>query len=108
MIEGTDIIIYRELTGGIYFGEKKSYHDGASDLCVYSKSEIERISHLAFKAAQSRKQKLCLVDKANVMETSRLWRKVVQDISKQYPEVIVDYMYVDNGCHAVSHKSHSV
>ncbi len=96
IIQGTNIVIYRELTGGIYFGEKKSDENNASDLCVYSKSEIERIAHLAFKAAQKRKGKLCLVDKANVMETSRLWRSTVQALATDYPDVSINYMFVDN------------
>lgn len=98
IIQGTDLVIYRELTGGIYFGEKKLSDDGtvASDLCEYSKFEIERVAHLAFKAAQNRKKKLTLVDKANVLETSRLWRKVVTEISKQYQDVELDFLFVDN------------
>lgn len=97
-IEGTDICIYRELTGGIYFGEKKLSEDGntASDLCEYSRFEIERITHLAFKAAQKRKKKVTLVDKANVLESSRLWRKVVTEISSQYPDITLEYLFVDN------------
>lgn len=97
-IKDTDIVIYRELTGGIYFGEKKLSDDGntASDICQYHRFEIERIAHAAFKAAQTRKQKLTLVDKANVLESSRLWRRVVQDISKDYPNVTLDYMFIDN------------
>lgn len=97
-IQGTDLIIYRELTGGIYFGEKKLSADGntASDLCEYSAYEIERIAHLAFKAAQTRKNKVTLVDKANVLETSRLWRKIVGEMSSQYPDVILDFLFVDN------------
>ena len=98
IIEGTDISIYRELTGGIYFGEKKLSEDGdtASDLCEYSRYEIERIAHLAFKAAQSRSKKITLVDKANVLETSRLWRKVVTELATQYPDVTLDFLFVDN------------
>ncbi|MGZ3845484.1 MAG: 3-isopropylmalate dehydrogenase [Flavisolibacter sp.] len=97
-LEGVDFIVYRELTGGIYFGKKELNAEGteASDLCIYNASEIERIAHLAFKAAQQRKKKLTLVDKANVLETSRLWRKVVQEIAKNYTDVTVDYMFVDN------------
>ena len=93
-----DFIIYRELTGGIYFGKKESNADGteASDLCIYNKIEIERIAHLAFIAARQRRKKLTLVDKANVLETSRLWRKTVQSIALDYPDVQVDYMFVDN------------
>ncbi len=98
VIKGTDISIYRELTGGIYFGEKHLNEEGtmASDLCVYTRDEIERISHLAFKAAQGRRKKLTLVDKANVLESSRLWRKVVTEIAKQYPDVALDFLFVDN------------
>jgi 3-isopropylmalate dehydrogenase len=97
-IEGTDISIYRELTGGIYFGEKKVSDDGntASDLCEYSRMEISRITHLAFKAAQSRKKKVTLVDKANVLESSRLWRKVVTEIGEKYPDVELEFLFVDN------------
>jgi len=84
IIEGVDFIIFRELTGGIYFGKKELSGDGskASDECIYTKEEIERIAHLAFQFAQKpeRRKKLTLVDKANVLETSRLWRKTVQDI----------------------------
>src|SRR5436853_345801 len=76
-IEGVDFVIFRELTGGIYFGKKEINAEGtqASDDCVYTREEIERISHLAFQSAQKRRKKLTLVDKANVLETYRLWRK---------------------------------
>ena len=98
IIEGTDMVIYRELTGGIYFGEKKLSNDGtvASDLCEYSQMEIERIAHLAFKSALTRRKKVTLVDKANVLETSRLWRRVVTNIATEYPEVALDFLFVDN------------
>jgi 3-isopropylmalate dehydrogenase len=97
-ITGVDFIIFRELTGGIYFGDKTTSEDGttASDQCTYTKAEIERIAHQAFKAAQERSKKLTLVDKANVLETSRLWRKVVQEIAAQYGDVAVDFLFVDN------------
>ena len=97
-IKDTNILIYRELTGGIYFGKRTLSEDGntASDTCEYNRFEIERITHLAFKSAQSRKQKLTLVDKANVLESSRLWRRVVQEIALQYPKVETHYMYIDN------------
>ena len=97
-LENVDFVIYRELTGGIYFGKKETAADGseASDLCVYSRSEIERIAHLAFQAAQKRRKKLTLVDKANVLETSRLWRKVVQELAPSYRDVKVDFLFVDN------------
>ncbi len=98
IIQGTDISIYRELTGGIYFGEKKLSEDGntASDLCEYSRYEIERIAHLAFKAAQTRKKKVTLIDKANVLETSRLWRKVVTEVAENYKDIRLDFLFVDN------------
>src|SRR6478609_3657723 len=97
-LKGVDFVIFRELTGGIYFGKKELNEDGsyASDLCAYTRSEIVRVSHLAFQYAQKRKRKLTLVDKANVLETSRLWRKVVQEIAAEYADVTVDYMFVDN------------
>jgi 3-isopropylmalate dehydrogenase len=96
--EGVDFIIFRELTGGIYFGKKELNADQtqAIDECTYSREEIERVAHLAFKYAQQRRKKLTLVDKANVLETSRLWRKVVQELTAQYSDVKVDYMFVDN------------
>ncbi len=97
-ILGTDLIIYRELTGGIYFGKKTLNAQGtiASDLCEYFEGEISRIAHMAFKAAKRRKRKLTLVDKANVLETSRLWRKVVTEISGSYPEVHLECLFIDN------------
>lgn len=93
-----DFIIYRELTGGIYFGKKTTSEDGlkAIDECSYEAFEIERIAKLAFEAAQQRSKKLTLIDKANVLDTSRLWRRVVQQMSASYPDVKVDYLFVDN------------
>ncbi len=97
-LEGVDFIVFRELTGGIYFGKKETNEEKtyAVDECSYSALEIERVSHLAFQYAQKRRKKLTLVDKANVLETSRLWRKVVQDIAPQYADVSVDFLFVDN------------
>jgi 3-isopropylmalate dehydrogenase len=97
-MEGVDFIIFRELTGGIYFGKKEinAEQTQAWDECTYTASEIERIAHIAFKNAQLRRKKLTLVDKANVLATSGLWRKVVQQLAKQYSDVRVDYMFVDN------------
>jgi 3-isopropylmalate dehydrogenase len=96
-IKDTNIVIYRELAGGIYFGDKIFSDDGntASDICQYSRFEIERIARLAFEAAKTRKHKLTLVDKANVLASSKLWRKVIQDMEPQYPDVKVNYMYID-------------
>jgi len=98
ILEDVDFIIFRELTGGIYFGKKETSADGsqALDDCTYTREEIERIAHLAFRQAQQRRKKLTLVDKANVLETSRLWRKVVQDLAGSYCDVKVDFLFVDN------------
>ena len=98
ILKNVDFVVFRELTGGIYFGKKGISDDGnkAYDTCVYKKSEIERISVLAFNEALKRNKKLTLVDKANVLSTSRLWRQVVQNISKNYSDVKVDYLFVDN------------
>jgi 3-isopropylmalate dehydrogenase len=98
VLQGTDFVVYRELNGGMYFGEKTTNEAGtyASDLCEYHEEEIAKITHLAFKAAQTRRKKVTLVDKANVLETSRLWRKVVLQIAKEYPDVLLECMYVDN------------
>jgi len=97
-LENVDFIIFRELTGGIYFGKKELSEDQltASDECIYQRYEIERIAHLAFQFAGRRRKKITLVDKANVLETSRLWRRTVQEIAGQYPEIQVEYMFVDN------------
>ena len=96
-IAGTDLLIFRELTGGVYFGEKGRRPDGtAFDNCTYNRTEIARIAHRAFRAAQGRRRQLTLVDKANVLETSRLWREVVQSLAPEYPDVAVDYLFVDN------------
>ena len=93
-IEGTDLLVVRELTGGIYFGEKTRTEDFASDVCSYSASEIERIARTAFKAARSR---VTSVDKANVLETSRLWRAVVREVhSREFPQIELEHVLVDN------------
>ena len=98
LVRFVDFVVFRELTGGIYFGKKTVSKDGsaASDTCEYTRPEIERIARIAFSAAKSRRKKLTLVDKANVLETSRLWRRTVKEISGEYPDVETDYMYVDN------------
>ena len=96
VIKDCDFIIYRELTGGIYFGDKTNGKDFATDNCRYERYEIERIAKKAFEAAEQRKGKLCLVDKANVLATSRLWRKIVQEMSESYPTVKVNFLYIDN------------
>jgi len=93
---GFDILVVRELTGGLYFGQPKSWvGDNAVDTCLYSKAEVERIAHVAFKAAQGRGGRLVSVDKANVMETSRLWRDTVTKIAPEYPDVELSYQLVD-------------
>lgn len=95
-IEHVDIAIYRELSSGIYFGKQTRQEDAATDLCYYHKTEIQRIAHAAFQAARTRSKRVTLVDKANVLETSRLWREVVKDIAKSYPDIALNFMYVDN------------
>jgi 3-isopropylmalate dehydrogenase len=93
-IEGTDLLVVRELTGGIYFGEKTRTATSASDLCAYTTEEIERIARVAFGAARSR---VSSVDKANVLETSRLWREVVSELhSREFPEIELEHVLVDN------------
>ncbi len=96
-IEGTDLVFLRELTGGIYFGEKgrKDGGDTAFDNCVYTKAEVTRLAKKGFELAMTRTKKLCCVDKANVLETSRLWRETVQGMEKDYPEIEVSYEFVD-------------
>ncbi|MEJ7767109.1 MAG: 3-isopropylmalate dehydrogenase [Chitinophagaceae bacterium] len=96
IIKGTDILFFRELTGDAYFGEKKRDENMASDLMIYHRYEVERIGILAFEAARTRKGKLCSVDKANVLESSRLWREVMQELAKQYPDVETTHMLADN------------
>jgi 3-isopropylmalate dehydrogenase len=96
ILKGTDILFFRELTGDVYFGEKKRSADTASDLMIYHRYEVERIAIKAYEAAMVRGKKLCSVDKANVLETSRLWREVVQEIAKRYPEVETEHMFIDN------------
>jgi 3-isopropylmalate dehydrogenase len=100
VISGVDILVVRELTGGLYFGEKKREKtpDGekATDMLTYSTYEIERILRFAYQAARKRRSKLCSVDKANVLESSRLWRETAKRLANEYPDVQTDYMYVDN------------
>ena len=97
IIDGVDIMVVRELIGGIYFGEPKGRtEDKGWNTMVYTRSEIVRIAHHAFKAAQKRKKRLCSIDKANVLDVSQLWRDVVTEVSKEYPDVELSHMYVDN------------
>ena len=97
VIEGLDILIVRELTGGIYFGTPREIKsDSAFNTMIYSTSEVERIAEVAFQSAMKREKKLCSVDKANVLEVSEFWRAIVNKISKKYPEVKLQHMLVDN------------
>jgi len=98
LVDGADFLCIRELTGGMYFGEKGRLDNGdtAYDTNLYHRFEIERILKLAFEYAMRRRKHLTVVDKANVLESSRLWRQVAQEMAPQYPEVTTDYMYVDN------------
>ena len=97
VIKGTDLMVVRELIGGIYFGQPRGYEgDKAYNTMVYTRPEIERIAHVAFKSAQKRGKKVTSVDKANVLEVSQLWRDVVSEVAKEYPDVTLEHMYVDN------------
>lgn len=96
IIEGADFVCIRELTGGMYFGEKFESDDRAYDTNAYTRNEIERILRVAYAYAGRRRKHLTVVDKANVLASSRLWRKVAQEMAPQYPDITTDYMYVDN------------
>lgn len=97
IIDGLDLLIVRELTGGIYFGEPREKGDSSAyNTMIYSRDEIKRISEVAFESAMKRDKKLCSVDKANVLEVSELWREVVEETAANYPEVKLDHMLVDN------------
>lgn len=99
LVEGADFVCIRELTGGIYFGRPQGRsEDGntAYDTTVYTREEIERVLHLAYKYAAQRRKKVTVVDKANVIATSRLWRQIAQEIAPQYPDIETDYLFVDN------------
>ncbi len=96
LLDGVDMIVVRELTGGIYFGEKTRSDDSASDLCTYHSHEIERIVRVAARLADGRRKRLCSVDKANVLETSRLWRAVTDDLmAREFPQIEVETLLVD-------------
>ena len=96
LVKGADFVCIRELTGGMYFGQKQEGTDYAFDTNAYSREEVERILHVAYQYARRRRKHLTVVDKANVLASSRLWRKVAQEVEKQYPDVQTDYMNVDN------------
>lgn len=96
LLRGADFIVIRELTGGMYFGEKHEDDDMAFDTDIYTRPEIERILKVAFECAQTRKKHLTVVDKANVLASSRLWRKIAKEMESRYPDVTTDYMFIDN------------
>lgn len=96
IVEGADFVCVRELTGGMYFGEKFESDDKAFDTNLYTRPEIERILKVGFALGRRRRRHLTVVDKANVLASSRLWRKVAQEMEKDYPDVETDYMFVDN------------
>jgi 3-isopropylmalate dehydrogenase len=97
VIQGVDIMVVRELTGGIYFGQPRELHeDKAFNTMVYTKEEVRRIAIVAFDIAMKRNKRLCSVDKANVLEVSQFWREIVEEVAKDYPEVELSHMYVDN------------
>ncbi len=97
VVKGVDIMVVRELTGGIYFGQPRELEDDrAYNTMVYSRNEVERIAHVAFEIAMKRDKRICSVDKANVLEVSQFWRETVIEVAKEYPEVELTHMYVDN------------
>ena len=96
LLKGADFVVIRELTGGMYFGEKYQDNDKAFDTNVYTRPEIERILKVAFEMAMQRHKHLTVVDKANVLASSRLWRQIAKEMEPQYPEVKTDYMFIDN------------
>ena len=96
LIKGADFVVIRELTGGMYFGERYQDNDKAYDTDIYTRPEIERILKLGFETARQRKKHLTVVDKANIMASSRLWRQIAKEIESQYPDVRTDYMFIDN------------
>ena len=98
LVDGADFMCIRELTGGIYFGDRGRKDDGntAFDTCIYTREEVERIIKLGYEYAMKRNKKLTIVDKANVLESSRLWREIGQEMAPQYPEVETEFMLVDN------------
>jgi 3-isopropylmalate dehydrogenase len=94
-VSGADFVVVRELTGGLYFGEKTRFENDASDVCAYSRAEIERIAVIAFETAAQRRGLVTSVDKANVLATSKLWRDVVSDVAKRFSSVELEHLYVD-------------
>ena len=96
LLKGADFVVIRELTGGMYFGEKYQDNDKAYDTDIYTRPEIERILKVGFETAQKRKKHLTVVDKANVLASSRLWRQIAKEMEAQYPDVTTDYMFIDN------------
>jgi len=96
LLKGADFVVIRELTGGMYFGEKNQDNDKAYDTDIYTRPEIERILKVAFEMAMNRKKHLTVVDKANVLASSRLWRQIAKEMEPLYPEVVTDYMFIDN------------
>jgi 3-isopropylmalate dehydrogenase len=96
LLRGADFVVIRELTGGMYFGEKYQDNDKAYDTNVYTRPEVERILKVAFEMAMTRRKHITVVDKANVLASSRLWRQIAKEMESQYPEVTTDYMFIDN------------
>ncbi|MEA3434145.1 MAG: 3-isopropylmalate dehydrogenase, partial [Campylobacterota bacterium] len=97
VIQGVDIMVVRELTGGIYFGQPRELHeDKAFNTMIYTREEVKRIAIVAFDIAMKRDKRICSVDKANVLEVSQFWREIVEEVAKDYPEVELSHMYVDN------------
>lgn len=109
ILEGVNFVVIRELIGGIYFGKRGRRKNGtvAYDTCTYSKEEIQRVAKFAFELALKRNKRITVVDKANVLETSRLWRETVGELAKKYPDVAIEYMFVDNAAMQIIKKPSS-
>ena len=109
MVDGTDMIIVRELTGGLYYGTPRGIEgDRAFNTMSYTRAEIERVTHTAFKLARNRRKKVHSVDKSNVLEISQFWRKVVIEVAAQYPDVELEHMLVDNAAMQMVLQPHAV
>ena len=109
IVEGTDMLIVRELTGGLYYGQPRGVEkDRGFNTMSYTRKEVERVTHKAFQLARNRRKKVTNVDKSNVLEVSQFWRSVVVEVAKNYPDVQLEHMLVDNAGHANGAETHAI